>query len=121
MAQSRVFRICLVVWCGLFFAIPMQAFAQDADPDNCLDVRNSVTAPCLSARAPGNWIKRALGGGNDITEPEPEPFDVRKEVILDVLTVLFDTIDQFIAPGVYLYHVQTRQGDEKLGRFLVIK
>jgi len=29
--------------------------------------------------------------------------------------------DQFIAPGVYLYHVSTPAGDETLGRFLVIK
>lgn len=29
--------------------------------------------------------------------------------------------DQFIAPGVYLYHVKTPAGNEKLGRFLVIK
>ncbi len=29
--------------------------------------------------------------------------------------------DQFIAPGVYLYHVKTPNGDEATGRFLVIK
>ena len=29
--------------------------------------------------------------------------------------------DQFIAPGVYLYHAETQDGDEALGRFLVIK
>jgi hypothetical protein len=29
--------------------------------------------------------------------------------------------EQFIAPGVYLYHVETPDGDETLGRFLVIK
>jgi hypothetical protein len=29
--------------------------------------------------------------------------------------------DQFIAPGVYLYHVETPEGHETLGRFLVIK
>ena len=29
--------------------------------------------------------------------------------------------DQFIAPGVYLYHVETPEGDETTGRFLVIK
>ncbi|MBT3251628.1 MAG: hypothetical protein HN367_07425 [Candidatus Marinimicrobia bacterium] len=29
--------------------------------------------------------------------------------------------DQFIAPGVYLYHVTTPNGDENMGRFLVIK
>lgn len=29
--------------------------------------------------------------------------------------------NQFIAPGVYLYHVETPGGDETLGRFLVIK
>ncbi len=29
--------------------------------------------------------------------------------------------DQFIAPGVYIYHAQTPNGDEAAGRFLVIK
>ncbi|MCF6237964.1 MAG: hypothetical protein L3J79_03985, partial [Candidatus Marinimicrobia bacterium] len=29
--------------------------------------------------------------------------------------------EQFIAPGVYLYHAKTPDGDETLGRFLVIK
>ncbi|NQV14468.1 hypothetical protein HQ531_03340 [bacterium] len=29
--------------------------------------------------------------------------------------------DQFIAPGVYLYHAETPDGDETVGRFLVIK
>lgn len=29
--------------------------------------------------------------------------------------------DQFIAPGVYLFHAETPAGEEKLGRFLVIK
>ncbi len=29
--------------------------------------------------------------------------------------------EQFIAPGVYLYHAETPDGDETLGRFLVIK
>ena len=29
--------------------------------------------------------------------------------------------DQFIAPGVYLYHAFTQSGDKALGRFLVIK
>jgi len=29
--------------------------------------------------------------------------------------------DQYIAPGVYLFHAETPNGDEKIGRFLVIK
>jgi hypothetical protein len=29
--------------------------------------------------------------------------------------------DQFIAPGVYLYHAETPDGHETAGRFLVIK
>lgn len=82
------------------FAVPLTpAVAQDSGGGtvgNPHDVRNSVKAGALSARAPGNWIKTAISGGREITEPPSEEPGLRKTMILAAIDALFQMLDQLI-------------------------
>lgn len=96
--STRGWFLVLACMIGVMaFSVTIPATAQSTGTTTQKTPRYDVTAPALSARAPGNWIKKVVfQGGYPITEQEPEHPVIRKVVAAELLQGLFDILDQLL-------------------------